>query len=110
MASVSGTPVAPKKKGRPRLLQTATMATPTVTSAAVTVPAASSTANAAATNANATGGGGSSASTVIVSNANNSPKARFPNNPVLKKKLLGLQKFLSEYIVSLFYLFCFYLY
>lgn len=30
----------------------------------------------------------------------NSPKCKFPNNPMLKKKLLNLQKFLSEYTVS----------
>lgn len=30
----------------------------------------------------------------------NSPKARFPNNPVLKKKLLGLQRFLCDYTVA----------
>lgn len=30
-----------------------------------------------------------------------SPKCKFPNNPMLKKKLLNLQKFLSEYTVSL---------
>lgn len=34
-------------------------------------------------------------------NAGNSPKCKFPNNPMLKKKLLNLQKFLSEYTVSL---------
>lgn len=33
--------------------------------------------------------------------AGNSPKAcKFPNNPMLKKKLLNIQKFLSEYTVS----------
>lgn len=32
--------------------------------------------------------------------AGNSPKCKFPNNPMLKKKLLNLQKFLSEYTVS----------
>lgn len=32
--------------------------------------------------------------------ASNSPKCKFPNNPMLKKKLLNLQKFLSEYTVS----------
>lgn len=31
----------------------------------------------------------------------NSPKCKFPNNPMLKKKLLNLQKFLSEYTVNL---------
>lgn len=31
----------------------------------------------------------------------NSPKCKFPNNPMLKKKLLNLQKFLSEYTVKL---------
>lgn len=31
---------------------------------------------------------------------NNSPKCKFPNNPLLKKKLLNLQKFLSEYTVK----------
>lgn len=31
----------------------------------------------------------------------NSPKCKFPNNSILKKKLLNLQKFLSEYTVSL---------
>lgn len=30
----------------------------------------------------------------------NSPKCKFPNNPMLKKKLLNLQKFLSDYTVS----------
>lgn len=30
----------------------------------------------------------------------NSPKCKFPNNPLLKKKLLNLQKFLSEYTVK----------
>lgn len=34
--------------------------------------------------------------------AGNSPKCKFPNNPMLKKKLLNLQKFLSEYTVSQF--------
>lgn len=34
-------------------------------------------------------------------NTGNSPKCKFPNNPMLKKKLLNLQKFLSEYTVSL---------
>lgn len=34
-------------------------------------------------------------------NTSNSPKCKFPNNPMLKKKLLNLQKFLSEYTVSL---------
>lgn len=34
-------------------------------------------------------------------NTGNSPKYKFPNNPMLKKKLLNLQKFLSEYTVSL---------
>lgn len=29
-----------------------------------------------------------------------SPKGRFPNNPVLKKKLLGLQRFLCDYTVA----------
>lgn len=29
-----------------------------------------------------------------------SPKCKFPNNPMLKKKLLNLQKFLQEYTVS----------
>lgn len=29
-----------------------------------------------------------------------SPRCKFPNNPMLKKKLLNLQKFLSEYTVS----------
>lgn len=33
---------------------------------------------------------------------NNSPKCKFPNNPVLKKKLLNVQKFLSEYTVIYF--------
>lgn len=33
-------------------------------------------------------------------NTGNSPKCKFPNNPMLKKKLLNLQKFLSEYTVS----------
>lgn len=28
-----------------------------------------------------------------------SPKAKFPANPLLKKKLLNLQKFLTEYMV-----------
>lgn len=88
MVSVSGTPVAPKKKGRPRLLPIATMATPTTISSTASTVATPSV-----------GGAG----TVIVTNANNSPKARFPNNPVLKKKLLGLQKFLSEYIVSVLF-------
>lgn len=34
-------------------------------------------------------------------NTGNSPKCKFPNNPMLKKKLLNLQKFLSDYTVSL---------
>lgn len=33
-------------------------------------------------------------------NTGNSPKCKFPNNPMLKKKLLNLQKFLSEYTVN----------
>lgn len=33
-------------------------------------------------------------------NTGNSPKCKFPNNPLLKKKLLNLQKFLSEYTVN----------
>lgn len=40
----------------------------------------------------------SSSSPII--NTGNSPKCKFPNNPMLKKKLLNLQKFLSEYTVS----------
>lgn len=36
----------------------------------------------------------------INANTGNSPKCKFPNNPMLKKKLLNLQKFLSEYTVS----------
>ncbi|XP_055708043.1 protein polybromo-1 isoform X1 [Phlebotomus papatasi] len=66
----------PKKKGRPRN-------NPTVTSppAAVNVPA----------NVTQTPQGGSQ---IIMT------KGRFPNNPVLKKKLLGLQKFLTDYIVA----------
>lgn len=37
-----------------------------------------------------------------------SPRCKFPNNPMLKKKLLNLQKFLSEYTVcdGLFLFFC----
>lgn len=31
----------------------------------------------------------------------NSPKCKFPNNPMLKKKLLNIQKFLSEYTVTI---------
>lgn len=33
-------------------------------------------------------------------NTGNSPKCKFPNNPMLKKKLLNLQRFLSEYTVN----------
>lgn len=51
-----------------------------------TSPAASSTAST------------SNVSPIFV--AGNSPKCKFPNNPMLKKKLLNLQKFLSEYTVS----------
>lgn len=40
------------------------------------------------------------ASPSLTPNVGNSPKSRFPNNPILKKKLLGLQKFLCEYTVS----------
>lgn len=40
----------------------------------------------------------------VISNAGNSPKSRVPNNPVLKKKLLGLQKFLCEYNVRIPYI------
>lgn len=42
---------------------------------------------------------------IIISTTNpvvvlgNSPKCKFPNNPMLKKKLLNLQKFLSDYTV-----------
>lgn len=36
----------------------------------------------------------------ILNPVNTSPKGRFPNNPMLKKKLIGLQKFLAEYTVS----------
>lgn len=36
----------------------------------------------------------------------NSPKCKFPNNPMLKKKLLNLQKFLSEYTVNLIWSLC----
>lgn len=73
MSESPGTPVTQRKKGRKRLV-------PIV----VTTPAPIVT---------------PTTSNVIVSNANNSPKNRFPNNPMLKKKLLGLQKFLSDYTV-----------
>lgn len=41
---------------------------------------------------------GSNASLNIT--AGSSPKCKFPNNPMLKQKLLNLQKFLSEYTVK----------
>lgn len=41
-----------------------------------------------------------SLSNVSPSVVGNSPKCKFPNNPLLKKKLLNLQKFLSEYTVK----------
>lgn len=72
MSESPGTPVH-RKKGRKRLVP---IVVPTPSPAVV-----------------------ATASNVIVSNANNSPKNRFPNNPMLKKKLLGLQKFLSEFTV-----------
>lgn len=64
-----------KKKGRPKLTSTSPVATvPTPTSSTTVSP-------------------------VIVSGT--SPKTtKFPNNPLLKKKLLGLQKFLSEYTLN----------
>ncbi|GAB0097679.1 polybromo [Sergentomyia squamirostris] len=70
--SAGATP-APKKKGRPRL-------TPAVTSPPTT----------------------STLPTVIQTPQSGiiMTKGRFPNNPVLKKKLLGLQKFLTDYVVA----------
>lgn len=59
-----------KKKGRPKLVGTPSVST---TNSASVSPAALS---------------------------NISPKAKIPNNPLLKKKLLNLQKFLTEYMVS----------
>lgn len=73
MSESPGTPVTQRKKGRKRLVPIV-VATPSP----IVAPTPSN---------------------VIVSNANNSPKNRFPNTPMLKKKLLGLQKFLSEYTV-----------
>lgn len=52
--------------------------------------------------------GSPAASNVSGSNASLnliSPKCKFPNNPMLKKKLLNLQKFLSEYTVSVIFFF-----
>lgn len=43
-------------------------------------------------------------STNSINVTGNSPKCKFPNNPMLKKKLLNLQKFLSEYTVSVRYI------
>lgn len=63
-----------KKKGRPKLATTTSPAIATTSVASVAV------------------------TPIVVSG--NSPKCKFPNNPLLKKKLLNLQKFLSEYIVS----------
>lgn len=42
---------------------------------------------------------GSNASLNLAAGA--SPRCKFPNNPMLKKKLLNLQKFLSEYTVKI---------
>lgn len=60
-----------KKKGRPKL----NPATPSVS-----------------------GSGSAAVSPVAISAI--SPKAKIPNNPLLKKKLLNLQKFLTEYTVT----------
>lgn len=59
-----------KKKGRPKIIPT----TPSISTAST-----------------------ASVSPGIISNI--SPKAKFPANPMLKKKLLNLQKFLTEYMV-----------
>lgn len=73
-ASSTGTPVGSfKKKGRPKLSSTNTS------------PAGATAIGVAVTPVGISG---------------NSPKCKFPNNPLLKKKLLNLQKFLSEYTVS----------
>lgn len=71
-------PVIPvvKKKGRPRLYP---LVTPTVVS--TTPPLI----------AQPTG---------IIGQSTITPKGRFPNNPGLKKKLIGLQKFFTEYTVA----------
>lgn len=66
------TPV-PKKKGRPKLITNTPSTTPaSVIQSVGTTPQTSFTVH----------------------------KARFPSNPMLKKKLLGLQKYLSEFTVS----------
>lgn len=74
-ATSSSTGTTGKKKGRPKLTSTSPVAsTPTPTSSTTVSP-------------------------VIVSGT--SPKTtKFPNNPLLKKKLLGLQRFLSEYTLN----------
>lgn len=72
--SSPGTPVPPKKKGRPRINTVPMASTPTPVVINQTT-------------------------TIVTPVTSGSPKGRFPNNPVLKKKLLGLQRFLSEYTV-----------
>lgn len=52
------------------------------------------------TNSSPAGASAAAASTIAVAIPGSSPKCKFPNNPLLKKKLLNLQKFLSEYTVS----------
>lgn len=79
----SGTSAMPKKKGRPIKVYTNT-----------------ATSSASSSNAPALLNPTLPMMSSIVTSASNSPKSRFSNNPVLKKKLLGLQKFLNEYTVS----------
>lgn len=84
--SSTSTPMMPiaKKKGRPRNnpLPTQTI-TPTTTPPLVNIVA-------------------STPINVVTQNVTGlvTPKGRFPNNPILKKKLLGLQKFLTEFTVA----------
>lgn len=86
IASASSGSALPKKKGRPKLHTTTT---PTTTFASTSSPNQPALLNPTLPMMN-----------VMVPAANNSPKGRFPNNPILKKKLLGLQKFLTEFTVN----------
>lgn len=91
IASASSGSALPKKKGRPKLHTT----TPTTSNQST-----SSSITSTFTNQPALLNPTLPMMNVNVSSASNSPKGRFPNNPLLKKKLLGLQKFLTEYTVS----------
>lgn len=87
VASASSGSALPKKKGRPKLH---TNTTPTTSFApSQMTPNQPALLNPTLPMMN-----------VIVSSSGiGTPKGRFPNNPILKKKLLGLQKFLTEFTV-----------